>query len=229
MRIVIVGCGRAGAELAYRMNRAGHDVTIIDQAASSFQNLRPDFDGRTMQGDVLSRDVLDRSGIEGAEGFAAVTNSDTVNAVAAHVARTVFHVPNVVVRNYATGSLPLHQAFGFQVVSSTSWGASRIEAMLQQGSVRTIYSAGNGEVELYELSVPEAWGGRSLADVLPPQGCMASAITRAGRALLPTSDLGLEPGDVLLVTATLAGLTALRSGLPPTAQPPSGAGGSKCS
>jgi trk system potassium uptake protein len=213
MRIVIVGCGRAGAELAYRMSRSGHTVTVIDQDAASFHNLHPDYSGRTLQGDVLSREVLERSGVEEAQGFAAVTNSDTVNAVAAHVARTVFHVPNVVVRSYSTGSLPLHEAFGFQVVSSTSWGASRIEALLQQGSVRAVYSAGNGEVELYEIPVPETWRGRPLAELLSGGGAAASAVTRSGHALLPASDLRLEPGDVVLVSATLPGLEALRERL----------------
>jgi len=220
MRIVIVGCGRAGAELAYRMNRAGHAVTIVDQSSASFQNLHPDFDGRTLHGDVLSRDVLERSGIEGAEGFAAVTNSDTVNAVAAHVARTVFGVPSVVVRGYATGSLRLHEAFGFNVVSSTSWGASRIEALLQQGALRAVYSAGNGEVELYEVPVTAGWDGRTLGALLADGGCSAAAITRAGKALLPAPELALAAGDVVLVGATLAGLETLRRRLGAPGGPP---------
>ena len=107
MRVVIVGCGRLGAALALRMDRAGHDVTVIDASGAAFQNLIPDFHGKTLQGNVLSRDVLERAGAPEADGFAAVTNSDTVNAVSAHLARTEFKVPNVVVRNYAAGWLPL--------------------------------------------------------------------------------------------------------------------------
>jgi trk system potassium uptake protein TrkA len=220
MRIVIVGCGRAGAELAFRMNRAGHAVTIIDQSATSFQNLHPEFDGRTLHGDVLARDVLERSGIEGAEGFAAVTNSDTVNAVAAHVARAVFGVPNVVVRSYATGALRLHEAFGFNVVSSTSWGASRIEALLQQSAVRAVYSAGNGEVELYEIPVGASWSGRPLGELLAGGGCSVAAVTRAGKALLPAPGLALAAGDIVLVGATLAGLETLRRRLAAEGGPP---------
>ncbi len=217
MRIVIVGCGRVGTELAQRMSRAGHDVTVVDPLASSFEKLHPDFHGKTLQGDVLARDVLERSGIEHADGFAAVTNSDTVNAVCAHVARTVFHVPNVVVRNYAATWLPLHEAFGFQVVSSTTWGAQRIETLLRQSAVHPVYSAGNGDIEVYEIAVPESWDRRRLDELLPAEECRAAAVTRAGRALLPSAELRLEAGDVLLASATPAGLDALRERL---ARPP---------
>jgi len=42
----------------------------------------------------------------------------------------VYHVPNVVVRNYDPRWQPLHEAFGLQVVSSASWGAQRMEELL---------------------------------------------------------------------------------------------------
>lgn len=213
MRIIIVGCGRMGAELAYRMSRSGHEVTVMDEAAAAFENLHHDFRGRTLQGDVLSQDVLARSGIERADGLAAVTNSDAVNAVSAHVARTIYHVPNVVARNYATSWLPLHEAFGLQVVSSTTWGAQRIEALLQHGFVRPVLAAGNGEVQVYELPVPAGWDGSPLSAVLPCTGCAAVAVTHAGRAVLPLPELRLATGDVLLVSATFAGLEALRAAL----------------
>ncbi len=217
MRFIIVGCGRAGAELAWRLSRSGHDVTVIDGQAASFQNLKPDYRGQVLQGDVLSREVLERSGIERADGLAAVTNSDTINAVAAHVARTAYGVRTIVVRSYATGWLRVHEAFGFQVVSSTTWGATRIEALLAGGAARPVHSAGHGEVQIYELTVPEAWIGRELAELVPDRAARAVAVTRAGRALLTEPGFRLERGDVLLVSATAPGLEALQRRL---AEPP---------
>ncbi len=210
MNIVVVGCGRVGAELAYRLYQKGHQVAVIDQVASAFDNLPPDFRGRAIEGEVLAQEVLRRAGIEQAQGLAAVTNSDSLNAVVAHVARTVYHVPQVVVRNYHPRWRSLHEAFGLQVVSSTSWGAQRIEELLYQPYARSVFSAGNGEVEIYELAVPEAWRGRSLEDLLPAGQCLAVALTRAGRAMLPSREVRLEGGDVLHLSATLEGIEALR-------------------
>jgi trk system potassium uptake protein TrkA len=209
MRIIVVGCGRVGSELAYRFFRSGHSVTVVDQTASAFERLHLDFRGRTVEGGVLSQDVLQRAGIREAEGLVAVTNSDPVNAVVAHVATAVYRVPNVVVRNYDPRSMPLHEAFGFQVVSSTRWGAQRIEELLQHGFARTVFSAGNGEVEVYELHVPESWRGRPLSDLSSAKRCIAIAITRGGSAMLPSEEMTLETGDVVHLSATREGIEDL--------------------
>lgn len=220
MHIIVVGCGRVGAELAYRLFRRGHQVAVVDQVAQSFEKLHADYRGRTVHGEVLSRDVLHRSGIEQADGLAAVTNSDPVNAVLAHLARTVYQVPNVVVRNYDPRFIPIHEAFGLQVISSTRWGAQRIEELLHHGAPRSVFSAGNGEVQVYELVVPEDWRGFRLHDLLPEGGCVPVSLTRGGKATIPARGIELEPGEVLHVSATRKGLEELRRKL---SSPPKGA------
>ena len=219
MFIIVVGCGRVGAELAFRLYQRGHQVAVIDQVGSSFAKLDPDYRGRTIEGEVLSQDVLTRAGIEEADGLTAVTNSDSVNAVVGHMAREVYKVANVVVRNYDPRWLPMYEAFGLQVVSSTAWGAQRIEELLYQPLGRAVFSAGNGEVEIYELVAPEAWRGRDVGTLLAGTEAMAVAVTRAGRAMLPTPDLALDTGDILHVSATLPGIEALRERAAPIGGP----------
>jgi trk system potassium uptake protein TrkA len=213
MKYIVVGCGRVGAELASRLNRQGHEVTVVDQAEESFHNLATDFQGRTVEGEVLNRNVLRRAGIEEADGLAAVTTSDSLNAVIAHAARSLFRVPRVVARNYDPQRLAIFEAFNLQVVSSSSWGAQRIEEMLYHQDVRTVFSAGNGQVEIYEVGVPQKWEGRRLAELAPGEGLRVVAHTRAGKAALPAEDLVLKDGDVLHVSATLDGIQALRARL----------------
>jgi len=212
MFIIIVGCGRVGSELAYGLYKKQHQVAVIDFVGGSFGHLPPDYRGRTIEAEVLAEDTLKRAGIEEADGLAAVTNSDSVNAVVGHVARTVYHVRNVVVRNYDPRWRPLFEAFGLQIVSSTAWGAQRIEELLYQSGGRTVLSTGNGEVEVQELSVPGAWVGRTLAAVLPRSGCLPVSLTRGGKAMLPDAALLLEADDVLHLSVTLAGIEALRLG-----------------
>jgi len=210
MFVIVVGCGRVGSELAFRLFQAGHQVAVIDEVGKSFEALHPDYRGRTIEGEVLSEEVLKRSGIEAADGLAAVTNSDSVNAVVGHVARTVYNVPNVVVRNYNPRWLPMHHAFGLQVVSSTGWGAHRIEALLGDPAGRAVLSPGNGEVEVHEILVPPAWAGRTVADLVGDGESVAVAITRAGRSMLPAAEMALEAGDAVHVSATRQGMDRLR-------------------
>jgi trk system potassium uptake protein len=209
MNYIVIGCGRVGAELAYRLFLNGDHVTVVDPDAANFGNLNPDFRGRTLEGDVLNREVLLRAGIQTTDGLAAVTASDAVNAVLAQVSRSIYSISNVVVRNYEPRWRPLQEAFGVQVVSPSSWGAQRIEELLTHG-IRTVFSAGNAEVEVYEFNVPEEWSGHRLEELLAPDQCQPVAITRAGRAMLPTCESMLQAGDVVNVSATYEGIQIVR-------------------
>jgi trk system potassium uptake protein TrkA len=210
MNFIVVGCGRVGAELCYHLFKSGHQVVVVDSRRESFNRLHPDFRGRTLEGEGLAESVLERAGIHEADGLAAVTNSDTLNAVVAHTARVFYNVPNVVARNYDPNLRVVIEAFGLQTVGSTYWGAQRVEELLINPSQKVVYSAGNGEVEVYEVLVPEAWNGKTLGELLKPvKQCYPVALARAGRAFLPDVETPLQTGDLLNVSSTFEGMSAL--------------------
>jgi len=210
MKAIIVGCGRIGAELAYRLYTRGHEVSIIDNVPASFNNLPADFEGRVHEGDALNQDVLIRAGVEECDVLAAVTNNDALNIVVSHIAKSEFKVANVVARNYDPHVREIFEVFGIQVVSSTSWGAQRIEELMYHSEARTIFSAGNGEVEVYELAITAKWSGKTVADLIPCNDCKPIAITRAGKAFLADSETILQAGDFLNVAATFDGIEETR-------------------
>lgn len=214
MNFIVVGCGRVGAELCYHLFSRGHHVVVVDINKEAFNRLHPDFRGRTLEGEGLAEGVLERAGVHDADGLAAVTNSDTLNAVVAHAARTIYHVPNVVARNYDPNLRSVIEAFGLQIVGSTYWGAQRVEELLMNPSQRMVYSAGNGEVEVYEVQIPEEWDGRTLGELLGPlDQCYPVALSRAGRSSLPKSEMKLQMGDMLDVSSTFEGIGALTARL----------------
>jgi trk system potassium uptake protein len=210
MKVVVVGCGRLGAELAGRLFQRGHEVSIIDWDEASFSKLPPNFEGRINEGEAINRDVLHRAGIERADTVAVVTDSDVLNAVVGHLAASYYHVPNVVVRNHDPRYRSIQEAFGLQVVSAMSWGAQRIEELLYDTDVRAVFSAGNGEVEIYEIAVSERMNGHKVSDLITSDAYVPVSVTRAGRAVLPSPNMVLQTGDVILVSATLEGIEALR-------------------
>jgi trk system potassium uptake protein len=211
MKALVVGCGRLGAELAYRLFQNGHSVSVIDIEEKAFAKMHGDFHGKFSEGDALNRDVLRRAGIENVDSVAVVTDSDILNAVVGHLAHETYHVPNVVVRNYNPRYRSIHEAYGLQMVSALSWGAQRIEEMMYHTDVRVVFSAGNGEVEVYELAIPEECAGTTIGELIATEMCMPVAITRAGKAMLPTLKSVLQAGDVLHVSATLEGVESLRN------------------
>lgn len=213
MRVLIIGCGRLGAELSMRLFERGHEVSVIDSNKNAFSKLPARFEGRINEGEAINRDVLHRAGIERADSVAVVTDSDVLNGVVGHLARTYYHVPNVVVRNHDPRYRPILERFGCQVISAMSWGAQRIEEMIYHSDIRTVFSAGNGEVEIYEITIPPDWNQKTLADLIAGNACQPASITRAGQAMLPSPSVVLETGDVILLSATLEGVEALRKKL----------------
>ncbi len=213
MKTIVVGCGRIGATLAYSLFKRGHEVSVVDDNPNSFNNLPADFQGRIHEGDALNQDVLLRAGINSCDSLASVTNNDALNAVVAHIAKSVYKVPNTIARNYDPHMRALFEAFNIQVVSSTSWGAQRVEELMTDDDFKTVFSAGNGEVEVYELIISEDWQDKTISDLIKCSTCKPLAITRAGRAFLPEVDTVLHSGDVLSVAATFDGINDTRAQL----------------
>src|SRR5512137_2962844 len=168
MRVIVMGCGRVGEQLARLMSSEGHDVAVIDYSAEALARLGPDFKGHRVRGVGFDRTVLVRAGIELADGFAATSSSDNVNAVAARIARSLFHVPRVVARLFDPERAEVYKRLGLATISSTTWGAERIRELLTHADLDAVRSFGAGEVQLLEIEVPSALVGRSVRDLSVP-------------------------------------------------------------
>lgn len=123
MRVVIMGCGRVGAELARLLSRDGHDVSIMDINPTAFQRLPADFRGRRVVGNGIDQDALRRAGIEGADAFVAVTQGDNRNIMSAQIAKHIFGVPRVVCRIYDPIREEIYHTLGLRTISPTTVGA----------------------------------------------------------------------------------------------------------
>ena len=102
MNILIVGCGRVGANLVRQLDVAGHDVSVLDDESDSLKRLSEfddyNFTGVALYGVPIDVDVLRQAGIETCDAVAAVTDNDNINIMVAQIAREIFHVKRVVTR-----------------------------------------------------------------------------------------------------------------------------------
>lgn len=212
MNVIVVGCGRVGVELAHTLHKE-HSVTVIDKNSRAFDQLGLDFLGHTTQGDALDRKALQRAGVETAEALAAVTSSDNVNAIVARIARDVFHVDRVVARVYNPGRAAVYEKLELQTVSSSSWAAQRIKQMMTHPGLTSLSITAEGEVQYYEMKVPEKWAGHRLSEFLPEGKVVPAIISRNGRSLLPNSTTVVEANDVLQLSATTDGANSLREAI----------------
>ena len=211
MKVLIVGCGRLGSELAQLLFQHGNEVSIIDLEESAFDILKPSFRGRFVEGDALSQDVLKRAGIESVDAVAAVTSDDATNLVIGRVAKEIFKIRNVVARNFEPSVGKIFELFNLETISGTSWGASRLEEMILNEQFKVVYSFGDGAVDYYQVIVPEHWVGKKVTDLgQNPGQSVLTSITRCGKSFIPNMDDVLESDDHLYFSATHVGIEALR-------------------
>lgn len=130
MNVLIMGCGRVGAQLASLLDAEGHKVTILDIDAHSFRRLPPTFGGTALVGDGTSEESLREAGIEEAEAFVAVTQGDNRNVMAAQIARQIFDVPKVVCRIYDPLRKDIYESLGLEAISPTTVFAELLKEKL---------------------------------------------------------------------------------------------------
>jgi trk system potassium uptake protein TrkA len=197
MRVMLIGCGRMGAELAQLLNLRGDRVTVVDKDPEAFKRLGPAFRGRTVVGIGFDRDVLLQAGIEETDGLAAMTTSDEANLVVARMAVLIFRVPRVVARVYDPRKAEIYRRLGTQTIAPVAWGINRIAEMLSFGGVNATMSLGNGNVNMVEAEVPPTLAGRTVSQLQIFGEVQVVAISRGGDTFLPTMGTALREGDVL--------------------------------
>ncbi|MBU2536395.1 MAG: TrkA family potassium uptake protein [Chloroflexota bacterium] len=131
MKIVIMGCGRVGAQIASLLEQDGHEITVLDIDAYSFRRLPPDFSGTALLGNGVDEDVLRRAGIEEADVFVAMTQGDNRNVMAAQIAKHIFNVPRVISRIYDPLRQEMYDTLGIEAFSPTTIFAELVKKKIE--------------------------------------------------------------------------------------------------
>jgi trk system potassium uptake protein TrkA len=210
MRVIIMGCGRVGEQLARLLSAEQHAVVVIDLSAQALARLGPDFKGRTVKGIGFDRGILTEAGIEEADAFAATSSSDNANIIAARIARNIFRVPRVVARLYDPRRAEIYQRLGLMTISSTTWGAERIRELLTHTDFDPLMTFGSGEVCLVAIETPHQLVGRMVKHLNIPGEISVTAITRQGHAFIPLSGADFHAGDVIHLTLLAASMDRLK-------------------
>lgn len=204
-----MGCGRVGSTLAVSLEGAGHDVAVVDQSASAFRRLGRGFEGRRVKGIGFDRETLREAGIEHAYAFAAVSNGDNSNILAARVARETFGVEHVVARIYDPRRAEIYQRLGIQTVATVQWTVDRVvRRLMPQGSVPEFIDA-SGRIAMSEVTVAPEWVGHRLSEMEQATGARIAYVSRLGLGMLPTADTVLQEGDLVRFLSTTDDVPAL--------------------
>lgn len=149
--VVIIGCGRLGANLANALSERGDSVLIMDKDKNSFRKLAPSFGGLSIVGDGIDFDVLKESKIEEADAVIIVTNNDNANIMIAQISREIFHVKRVITRLYDPERELVYKEFGIDTICPSVLSTIEIEKILS--GENTGFVNGNRLLDRGEVSL----------------------------------------------------------------------------
>ena len=199
MRVVIVGGGEVGRELAKLLVHRSHmEVAVVDVSESCAEQLSGELDALVVHGDGTHPEVLRSARIRDADALVATTGSDSANLVVALLAKR-HSVENIVVRLEELSLRPAAEELGITEIVSSKRAAASVVMRALQGEHHVDFSViSRGGVDMVELP-GERLAGWMVRDCDMGSHTLLVAIRRSEEeVLLAKPDLEIREDDTLL-------------------------------
>ena len=205
MKILIVGAGIVGNNLAQELSEEGHDISIIDQDAEKIRRISETLDVMSVCGNACLPSVLVKAGIRDMEMVIAVANKDEINLMVCSLA-SKFKVPKRFARLRSmefTGPgqiFPHEELFVDQAINPGEIITDTVIKLLQTPGAVNVAEFAQGKVLLREFDLPEnaPLTGKSikeLASISELDLILIVAIVREGKLIIPKPEDVLQTGD----------------------------------
>ena len=214
MKIIILGAGQVGSNLAASLVSEANDITVVDVDAAKLAELQDRYDLRTLVGHGSHPSVLRAAGAEDADMLVAVTQSDEINMVACKLAATLFNIPTKIARiraaDYIKNPLlfqPEHMAVDY-TISPEQEITNYLRRLIDYPEALQVVDFADGRIRLVVVKARRGGPlvGHELRDLrrhLPELDARVAAIYRRDRAIVPEGKTVIEDGDeVFFVAAT---------------------------
>lgn len=205
LKIIIVGCGKVGANLVDQLSKEGHDITVIDKKAEKIQDITNIYDVMGLVGNGASYSTQMEAGIEETDLIIAVTDSDELNLLCCTVAKRVGKcaaIARVRTPDYSEETGYLREQLGLALIINPELEAAReVARILYLPTALEVNSFARGQAELVKFKVPEGnlLNGLSLAYLGKniTNDILICAVERNGEVYMPNGDFVLQSGDVV--------------------------------
>jgi trk system potassium uptake protein TrkA len=212
VKIIILGAGQVGSTLAENLANEQNDITVVDQHASSLEELQERLDIRTVEGNAAHPSTLRRAGADDADMLIAVTDGDETNMLACQIAYTLFQTPTKIARVRASEYLKEEKLFGPGAlpvdmhISPEQLVTENILRLIEYPGALQVVDFADGRVRL--VAVKAHFGGplvsrqlKELPQHLPGVDARVAAIYRRGRPMIPEGDTVIEADDEVFFIA----------------------------
>ncbi len=199
MRIFILGAGEVGYHIASSLSLEGHDLVVIEADAERAQRVQSTLDVMSVAGDGCEPDLLLKYGVKNADLFFSVSDSDTVNLLAALTARRL-GAKRCIARlgnpAYGENQLILDDPYitplyPERLVAEEILGLTRVAGVskahfFEDGKLLLLRTRPSRKADVFN---------RPLRDLKGPEGWILVGVEKGMKLSIPRGDTVLRPGQ----------------------------------
>ena len=209
MRVVIIGGGKLGSELASRLLEKGAAVIVIEENEDRARRLSDMEQALILTGDGTDMRRLESIDLRPTDVFVAVTGIDEDNLVACQLATAAFGARRVLARMNDPRNRTAFRALGVPTVNVTDEMTDMIERSLELSDHVTRALPDRGDLVTAEVTVPDGFPATSVTKLDLPPSTIVVSITRGDSIGVPDGATEVQPSDRLLFVTQSTSVDAL--------------------
>ena len=208
MRVIVVGAGQVGSNIAASLEH-DHHVVVIDTDPSRIEAITYSHDVLTVQGDGTAIETLEEAGIENADLVIASTDIDETNIVICGAAKAVSD-PFTIARVKQTGLLRTWErsegAFGVDFMVGTNLQTAqsivRIAGLPGAHDAET-FADGVVQMAEFEVMADSPLAGETVSDADRYESLTFAALLRGDNIIIPAGETVIRADDAIVVIGSV--------------------------
>ncbi len=211
MKVVIAGAGTAGYQIAKELISEGKDVVVIEKDEEIAKYVSDNLDCMVITGKVNDIDILEQAGLDNADFFVCLTDSDELNIIscsmAHHEYRKTYNIARVRDKRYYDTKLIKNPDLGIDyVVNPEIESANTIAKLVHHGvtSDMVFFEHSNLQMRKVLVSSNSVLAGRAISElrkIIPVDFLIAGTI-RDDEFIIASGDTVIRENDQLYILSS---------------------------
>ncbi len=204
MRVIIVGAGEVGLQLAKFLTAEDIDVVVIDKSKEKLKRISEELDVALIEGEGGSPSILKDAGADEADILLAVTDIDETNMVACLVAKVMFQIPRNVARirnlEYFSNEILLESLGINPAISPEIEAAKAVIRLIEVPFAADVEDFEDGKAKVVGFRIPP--DSKLIGKVfkhlnLTEPKILIGAIKRGSKVIIPAGNDTLKKNDII--------------------------------
>ena len=212
MRIIVIGAGKVGYQIAETLSREMFKVVVVEKDEDVINKINENLDVLTMQSNGLVSNILKQLEISRNDMVIAVTESDEANMLACLSAKnlgagiTVARIRNPeYTKDWAVTKEQLSIDYIINPERSTALEISRMLTYSPAGAVEDF---AKGKVQMVSVFIDDSvkLNPVQIKDLEIPDDILVAAIIRKGELIIPSGENVVQTGDTIYIIGQKKGI-----------------------